>query len=62
MRIDSCRKCGNKMEPSKDNCGICGSPVKFVCSECRKEAEIQYHVQFHKNSTAQGPAPILKVK
>lgn len=62
MRIDSCRKCGSEMKPSKDYCDVCDSPIKFVCTECRKETELQYHVQFHKNGTVQEPVPILKVK
>ena len=62
MRIDSCRKCGNEMKPSDEYCNVCDSPMKFVCTECKKETDMQYHVQFHKNDHSQEPIPVLKTR
>ncbi len=42
MRVDSCRKCGDRLEINK-KCTICSSAIKFCCKKCNFESEEQIH-------------------
>lgn len=42
MRVDSCRKCGEKLK-IKQKCSICSEPIKFSCKNCLFETDEQIH-------------------
>ena len=44
MRIDSCRKCGEKLEVQK-KCTVCDEPILFQCVTCNYSTDNQWHSQ-----------------
>lgn len=52
MRIDSCRKCGEKLEIQKQ-CSMCNEAILFWCLKCNYSTERQFH--------SQCSVPLLKV-
>jgi hypothetical protein len=42
MRIDSCRKCGTKLEVNK-KCTVCKEANQFFCHSCNHVADEQIH-------------------
>ena len=44
MRIDSCRKCGEKLETLK-NCLECNVPTTLQCVQCNFVTDEQLHFQ-----------------
>jgi predicted amidophosphoribosyltransferase len=46
MRIDSCRKCGNKLQVMK-LCSNCDQPLHFECNDCNVFVDDPIH--YHEN-------------
>lgn len=42
MRIDLCRRCGQKLV-THTKCNICNVPTVFYCSSCHVETDEQFH-------------------
>jgi len=61
MKYESCRKCGTKLEESKeedDKCIVCRETIRFVCPECDRKTEPQFNPHIY-DKTLQSQTPSI---